>query len=85
MIAHDEEELKTRLLKSARPGRSNRKNRGPKKPGKAKNRDKTGHPPVEPVTRPTRCRVNWFLLFFPPLIMGTVSEKTTQFFNFLFY
>ena len=25
----------------------------PEKPGRAKNRDKTGHPPVEPVTRPT--------------------------------
>ena len=37
----------------------------PEKPGRAKNRDKTGHPQVEPVTRPTQCQVTRFLLFFP--------------------
>ena len=42
----------------------------PENPVVYKNRDKTGHPvPVEPVTRMTRCRVSWFLLFLPPLIM----------------
>ena len=35
------------------------------KPGSAKNRDKTDHPSIEPVTRPTRCRVTRFLLFCP--------------------
>ena len=37
----------------------------PEKPVIAKNRYKIGHPPVEPVTLPTRCRVTRFLLFFP--------------------
>ena len=36
----------------------------PEKQGRAKNLDKTGHPPVELVTRLTRCRVNRFLLLF---------------------
>ena len=41
----------------------------PEKPGREKNRDKTGHPPVEPVTWPTRCRVTRFLLFFFPSLI----------------
>ena len=40
----------------------------PEKSGRAKNRDKTGHPSVEPITRPTRCRVTRFLLLFFSLL-----------------
>ena len=70
------------MSKPDRPDRSNRKNRGPdwekpgtgpgtgpvelEKLGRARNRDKTGHPLVEPVTQSTRCRVTRLLLFFFP-------------------
>ena len=51
---------------SAWPVQPEKPGTGPIEPEKlvsAKNRDKTGHPPVEPVTRLTRCRVTRFLLF----------------------
>ena len=54
----------------------------PEKPGRAKNRDKTGHPPVEPVTRPTRCRVTRFLLFFFPFF--DFLKKLHSFLTFYF-
>ena len=66
--------LKTKVVKTgpARPVQSEKPGTelgtGPietEKSGRAKNRDKTGHPLVEPVTRLTRCRVNRFFLFFP--------------------
>ena len=66
--------LKTKVVKTgpARPVKSEKPGTelgtGPvetEKSGRAKNRDKTGHRLVEPVTRLTRFRVNWFLLFFP--------------------
>ena len=35
-----------------------------KNPVFCKTRDKPGHPPVEPATQMTRCRVSWFSLFY---------------------
>ena len=58
----------------------------PEKSGRVKTRDKTGHPPVEPVTRPTRCRVTRFLLFFFPsfdFLKKLHSFLTFYFINFL--
>ena len=56
------------------------------KPRRAKNRDKTDHPPVESVTRPIRCRVNRFLLFFPSIDHAALFlKKLHSFSTFLFY
>ena len=71
-----------RSVQSEKPGTS--PGTGPvesKKPGSVKNRDKTGHPPVEPVTRPTRCRVIWFLLFC--LSFDHVAPFMKKLYNFL--
>ena len=67
-----EEKIKVVKPRSARSIQQEKSRTGPgtgpvepENPGRAKNRDKTGHPSVESVTRSTRCRVNRFLLFFP--------------------
>ena len=51
----------------------------------AKNRDKTGHPSVESVTRPTWCRVTRFLLFCPSYNHATpFLKKLHSFLRFYF-
>ena len=58
----------------------------PEKQGRVKNRDKTGHPSVELVTRLTRCRVNLFLLFFLSFDhAASFLKKLHIFFNFFYF